>query len=163
MPFTTPTLRHSHRHSLHSHSASLSLGTPNLLHLPQSLTVVPDHAKWTTSNDAFVFGITRSLASSKTSPTQRIPEVIADSHAAYKAILWGKNRLEREGEGGDGEKERGHPLWAALRQVDERVFGEWNRKAQRVAMMFVCQRVLLYKCNPCKETLERVPSFLRPR
>lgn len=80
---------------------------------------------------------------------------IINSHAAYKAILWGCDARE--------EKERCHPLWLALRQVDEKVFGNWNRKAQKIAMMFVCQGMLLYKSNPCAETLARVPTFLRPR
>jgi hypothetical protein len=144
---------------------ALACGTPGQLCLSKIDGVVPDHEKWRTSNDAFIFGInkTRKMSTAET--------MIINSHAAYKAILWGCDARE--------EKERSHPLWLALRQVDEKVFGNWSRKAQKIAMMFVCQRMLLvryleprkwmiltalqYKSNPCPETLARVPTFLRPR
>jgi hypothetical protein len=109
--------------------SALACGTPGQTCLGTKAGVVPDHEKWRTSNDAFIFGIdkTRKMSLAETE--------IINSHAAYKAILWGCDARE--------EKERSHPLWLALRQVDEKVFGNWHRKAQKIAMMFVCQRMLL--------------------
>lgn len=109
--------------------AALACGTPGQLSLGKIPGVVPDHEKWRTSNEAFIFGIekTRKMSYAETA--------IINSHAAYKAILWGCDASE--------EKERCHPLWLALRQVDEKVFGHWQRKAQKIAMMFVCHRMLL--------------------
>jgi hypothetical protein len=109
---------------------ALSFGTPGQISLDPSARVVPDVEKWRTSNDAFIFGIDtgkRSIGESK----------IINSHAAYKAILWGCDTME--------EIERSHPLWLALRQVDEKVFGDWRSKAQKIAMMFVCHRMLLVR------------------
>lgn len=106
---------------------ALSWGTPGQVRLSKSERVVPDVDKWRVSNEAFVFGIDIGKKTVE-------PHVI-DSLAAYKAILWGCNELE--------EKERAHPLWLALRQVDEKVFGMWQSKAQKIAMMFVCHRMLL--------------------
>lgn len=114
---------------LNDFESALACGTPGLLRLGKIAGVVPDHEKWRTSNDAFIFGIDKTRKMSQTETT------IINSHAAYKAILWGCDARE--------EKERSHPLWLALRQVDERVFGNWHRKAQKIAMMFVCQRMLL--------------------
>jgi hypothetical protein len=108
---------------------ALACGTPVQLCLGKIDGVVPDHEKWRTSNDAFIYGI------NKTTKMSTADTVIINSHAAYKAILWGCDARE--------EKERNHPLWLALRQVDEKVFGNWHRKAQKIAMMFVCQRMLL--------------------
>jgi hypothetical protein len=134
---------------------AVSIGTPGQVCLSKSATVVPDDEKWATSNDAFIFGINTGRQVFGVGNTSMAERKIMNSHAAYKAILWGCDARE--------ENERAHPLWLALRQVDERVFGNWQSKAQKIAMMFVCHRMLLYKCNPCEETLERVPTFLRPR
>jgi hypothetical protein len=108
---------------------ALSYGTPGQLYIGKIEGVVPDHEKWRTSDEAFIFGINKTRKMSTAEAT------IINSHAAYKAILWGCDVRE--------EKERNHPLWLALRQVDEKVFGNWHRKAQKIAMMFVCQRMLL--------------------
>jgi hypothetical protein len=141
--------------SITDFDSSLSVGTPGLSHVARSGIVVPDDEKWTVSNNAFIFGINKGRQSFVTT-TYDLSQDVVDSPAAYKAILWGPQT-------GKEEEERSHPLWLSLRQVDEKVFGDWTSKAQKVAMMFVCQRMLLYKCNPCKATLARVPSFLRPR
>lgn len=112
---------------------ALSCGTPGQVCLSDSAKVVPDVDKWRTSNDAFIFGIDTGKRSIRETN-------IINSHAAYKAILWGCD--ERE------EMERRHPLWLALRQVDEKVFGDWQSKAQKIAMMFVCHKMLLV-CMYC--------------
>ncbi|CZR69176.1 uncharacterized protein PAC_19076 [Phialocephala subalpina] len=131
---------------LTSYQSSLTCGTPGQPGIGSS--VVPDIDKWHTSNSAFIFGINSGKKGS-------FNPSITTSLSAYKAILWGCNEAE--------EKERSHPFWLALRQVDEKVFGNWTSKAQKIAIMFVSHRMLLYQTNPCKETLERVPTFLRPR
>jgi hypothetical protein len=97
------------------------------------VNVVPDEAKWHTSNDAFIMGIRATKESMGDSE-------IVDSHAAFKAILLGWDVME--------ERQRTHPVWKALRQVDEMVFGNWQSKAQKIAMMFVCHRVLLVSILP---------------
>ena len=107
---------------------ALSCGTPGQIRLGSSAKVVPDMDKWRTSNDAFIFGIDTGKRSIRETG-------IINSHAAYKAILWGRDPMD--------EMERTHPMWMALRQVDEKVFGDWQSKAQRIAMMFVCHRMLL--------------------
>lgn len=114
---------------INNFEAALACGTPEQLYLGKVPGVVPDHEKWRTSDEAFIFGI------NKTRKMSQAETAIINSHAAYKAILWGCDVRE--------ERERQHPLWLALRQVDEKVFGNWQRKAQKVAMMFVCQRMLL--------------------
>lgn len=140
--------------------ASISVGTPGQFYLSKATTVVPDDEKWATSNDAFVFGINtcKQVFNARNRFMKEAEQRVLYSHAAYKAILWGSTTHDER-----DEHERRHPLWLALRQVDERVFGDWTSKAQKIAMMFVCHRMLLYKCNPCKETLERVPMWFRPR
>lgn len=112
---------------LTSFQSSLVCGTPGQPSLGNS-KVVPDIDKWSTSNNAFIFGI-------NSGKKEQFQPRITSSLAAYKAILWGCD----EG----GEKERAHPFWFSLRQVDEKVFGNWTSKAQRIAMMFVTHRVLL--------------------
>lgn len=109
--------------------SALAWGTPGQLCPGKFRGVVPDHEKWRTSNEAIIFGIEKARKMSQDETT------IINSHAAYKAILWGCDARE--------EEERSHPLWLALRLVDEKVFGNWHRKAQKIAMMFVCQRMLL--------------------
>ncbi|KAE8442652.1 hypothetical protein EG329_003009 [Mollisiaceae sp. DMI_Dod_QoI] len=142
-----PTFDFSSSLGLTSFDSSLTCGTPGQPSR-NNPSVVPDIDKWHTSNSAFIFGIDHSKKGG-------LEPTIANSLAAYKGILWGCDEVE--------EKERDHPFWLALRQVDEKVFGNWTSKAQKIAMMFVTHRMLLYRSNPCKETFERVPNFLRPR
>ncbi|KUJ07681.1 uncharacterized protein LY89DRAFT_691433 [Mollisia scopiformis] len=134
---------------LTSFESSLACGTPGQpILLPIKSTVVPDIEKWHTSNNAFVFGID----SGKSSPLQTKS---INSSSAYQRILWGCEKSQQT----DTE----HPFWLALREIDQRVFGDWKSKAQKIAMMFVAHRMLLYQSNPCKETFDRIPTFMRPR
>lgn len=115
---------------------------------PQNVTrVAPDVDKWHVSNGAFVAcldSVKHREASTST----------LDLHVPFKAAIWGWDSVGTEAQ---------HPVWAALRQVDQRVFGTWTSKAQRIALMYVCQTLIQYREHPTKENLDRVPVFLRPR
>jgi hypothetical protein len=91
--------------------------------------VVSDADKWRVSNESFIYGIdsTRSLQDAD----------IIESQTLFMAMLSESTF--------DNEKQRAHPIWSALRNVDQRVFGNWKSKAQRIAMMFVCHRMLLVR------------------
>ncbi|RFU33263.1 hypothetical protein B7463_g3048, partial [Scytalidium lignicola] len=120
--------------------------TSNGCYSPSS--VVPDEEKWSFGNEAYTFGVESSKKTSTNLNT-------IDPHAPFKAILWGWDVVD--------EEQRSHPMWTALRKVDEQIFGNWQSKAQKIALMFVTHRLLIYRSNPTQENLERVPSFLRPR
>jgi hypothetical protein len=77
-----------------------------------------------------------------------------DLHVPFRAAIFGWDTV--------GE-DANHPVWAALKRVDQQVFGTWTNKAQRIALMYVCQTLLQYRENPTKENLERVPRWFRPR
>ncbi|OAP65064.1 hypothetical protein AYL99_01036 [Fonsecaea erecta] len=109
--------------------------------------VAPDVDKWHVSNGAFI----SCLDSVK---HQTASTATLDMHVPFKAAIWGWDNVGPEAQ---------HPVWNALRQVDQRVFGTWTSKAQRIALMYVCQTLIQYRENPIKENLERVPVFLRPR
>ncbi|KIW34561.1 uncharacterized protein PV07_01338 [Cladophialophora immunda] len=109
--------------------------------------VAPDVDKWHVSNGAFIScldSVKQHTASTAT----------LDMHVPFKAAIWGWDNVGPEAQ---------HPVWNALRQVDQRVFGTWTSKAQRIALMYVCQTLIQYRENPTRENLERVPVFLRPR
>ncbi|KAI1610163.1 hypothetical protein EDD36DRAFT_316837 [Exophiala viscosa] len=113
----------------------------------ETVKVAPDEDKWHVSNGAFI-----SAMDSIKEPVMTNTEL--DLHVPFKAAIWGWDNIGPEAQ---------HPVWQALRQVDQRVFGTWTSKAQRVALMYVCQTLLQYRENPTKENLARVPVFLRPR
>ncbi|KIW81723.1 hypothetical protein Z517_04749 [Fonsecaea pedrosoi CBS 271.37] len=109
--------------------------------------VAPDVDKWHVSNGAFI----SCLDSVK---QQTASTATLDMHVPFKAAIWGWENAGPEAQ---------HPVWNALRQVDQRVFGTWTSKAQRIALMYVCQTLIQYRENPTRENLDRVPVFLRPR
>jgi hypothetical protein len=107
---------------------ALLLGTPGHYAFNKS-NVVPDIDKWHISNRALDFGITTARKS--------FPESsVINSQASYKAIL---NRCSIE-----EESEREHPLWIALREVDEKIYGH-KSKSLRVAVMLGCLRMILVR------------------
>jgi hypothetical protein len=114
--------------AINDFDTALSLGTPGHYTLDKS-KVVPDIDKWHISNRALDFGIT---AARKSFPESNI----INSQASYKAIL---NRCSVE-----EELEREHPLWIALREVDEKIYGH-KSKALRVAVMLGCLRMILVR------------------
>ncbi|RFU25416.1 hypothetical protein B7463_g10926, partial [Scytalidium lignicola] len=77
------------------------------------------------------------------------------SSEPFAAVMQGWHTLD--------EKERSHPVWASLHWVDESVFGSWQSKAQRIAMMYLKQRLMIYLSNPTIDNLKDVPVFMRPR
>ncbi|KAK5046131.1 hypothetical protein LTR84_008588 [Exophiala bonariae] len=129
-----------------------SSAVPSLFdsHFPRAdpvTSIAPDVDKWHVSNGAFI-GCLDSVKKKATSTTT------LDLHVPFKAVIWGWDNVGAEAQ---------HPVWQALRQVDQQVFGTWTSTAQRIALMYVCQTLIQYRENPSKENLERVPVFLRPR
>ena len=109
--------------------------------------VAPDLEKWEVSNGAFINCL--DSVKKRTASTSTL-----DMHVPFKAAIWGWDNVGPEAQ---------HPIWSALRQVDQRVFGTWTSKAQRIALMYVCQTLIQWREHPTKENLDRVPVFLRPR
>ncbi|OAP58050.1 hypothetical protein AYL99_07140 [Fonsecaea erecta] len=109
--------------------------------------IAPDAEKWYVSNSAYNRALDSVKRRGKSAATM-------DFQTAFQAMLWGWQNVGREAE---------HPVWHALREVDQRIFGTWTSMAQRMAMMYVCQTLIQYRENPAPENLRRVPGFLRPR
>ena len=109
--------------------------------------IAPDAEKWHIGNSAY-FGALDSVKRRVRSATTM------DFQVAFHAALCGWQNVGNEAE---------HPVWNALRQVDQRIFGTWTSRAQRIAMMYVCQTLIQYRENPTPENLSRVPGFLQPR
>jgi hypothetical protein len=91
------------------------------------LPLAADVEKWNVSDSAFLQALEICRATKHTDP-------ILDPDVPVKAILWGWHTVDAA--------QRHHPVWQALRQVDERVFGTWTSKAQKIAMMYVCQLMM---------------------
>ena len=100
-----------------------------------SLPLAADFEKWNVSDSAFLHALDLCRTTTNTDPT-------LDPDVPVKAILWGWQTVEAA--------QRQHPVWLALRQVDERVFGTWTSKAQKIAMMYVCQLMMQVRINPSK-------------
>ena len=58
-----------------------------------------------------------------------------ESHVAFRSIM-------RRAEDVEGDY-LNHPLWKALRAVDKQVWGMWPSKAQRVAAMYLCYKLIM--------------------
>lgn len=113
-----------------------------------ALSLATDFEKWHVSNGAFIGAqdaVKKHLASNKT----------LDLHVPFRAGLWGWDSIP--------EHELSHPVWSAIRAVDQKVFGTWTSKAARIAVMYACQTMLQYREAPTKENLDRVPKYLLPR
>lgn len=85
------------------------------------LPLAADEEKWDVSNDAFL----RALQSTVFIPT---PDRL-EPDVPFKAIFGGWHTVD--------EREREKPIWNMLRLIDERVFGMWTSKVQKVALMYV--------------------------
>jgi hypothetical protein len=57
-----------------------------------------------------------------------------DPAIPIQAILWGWNTIDA--------KTMDHPAWAAIRAVDERVFGLWKSKAQKIALVLMASLIM---------------------
>ena len=98
----------------------------------EPLKVAPDAEKWYVSNEAFVSGLEMSRTAPCVDPS-------LDSDTPVRAILWGWETVD--------PNLRNHPVWMALRQIDERVFGDWTSKPQKLAMMYVCHLMMQVSRN----------------
>jgi len=90
------------------------------------LRIARDEEKWHVSNGAFVSCLDSVKKKVATNAT-------LDLHVPFKAAIWGWDSVGPEAN---------HPVWSAMRQVDQRVFGTWRSKAQRIALMYVCQTLV---------------------
>lgn len=129
-----------------------NISSPYNFVLPPSggsiLTIAADGEKWHVSNGALttaMSAVRNHLATNKT----------LDLHVPFRAGLWGWDSI--------APAEQSHPVWSALRAVDQKVFGSWQSKAARIAVMYACQTMLQYRESPTKDNLARVPKFLLPR
>ena len=114
-----------------------------------TLTIASDFEKWHVSNGAFIDAMDAVKKNMATNQT-------LDLHVPFRAGLWGWGSIPTH--------ELAHPVWSALRAVDQKVFGTWATKpAQRIAVMYACQTMLQYREAPTKENLDRVPKYLLPR
>jgi hypothetical protein len=86
-----------------------------------------DLEKWNISNSAYVQALELCRATAHRDPT-------LDPDVPVKAILWGWHTID--------PVQRHHPVWQALRQIDDRVFGTWTFKAQKIAIMYICQLMM---------------------
>lgn len=57
-----------------------------------------------------------------------------DLDTALKGVLWGWNSVN--------VAQREHHLWVAQRTVNQRVFGGWASRVQRIARMFVLHALM---------------------
>lgn len=85
------------------------------------LPLAADEEKWDVSNDAFL----RTLSSTVFVPE---PDQV-DPDVPFKAIFGGWHTVDA--------REREKPIWNMLRLIDERVFGMWTSKIQKVALMYL--------------------------
>jgi hypothetical protein len=85
-----------------------------------AIKVAPDLEKWEVSNGAFINCL--DCVKTRTASTATL-----DMHVPFKAAIWGWDNVGPEAN---------HPIWHSLRQVDQRVFGTWTSKAQRIALMY---------------------------
>lgn len=95
------------------------------------LPLAADEEKWDVSNDAFLRALQSTVFIS--SPDQVDPDV------PFKAIFGGWHTVDA--------REREKPIWNMLRLIDERVFGMWTSKIQKVALMYVTH-ALVKVCSP---------------
>lgn len=141
-PQILPTQQHS----------STSSPSPFTFVLPPAngsqLPLAPDYEKWHVSNGAFTGAMTAIRNHLATNTT-------LDLHVPFRAGLWGWDSIPAS--------EQSHPVWSAIRAVDQKVFGAWVSKAARIAVMYACQTMLQYREAPTKENLARVPKYLLPR
>ena len=120
---------------------------------------------WTFCDGTFV----RGLEMTRTKKT--VENIPLDPFVPIQAILWGWHTVD--------SRTRNHPAWVALRQIDEKVFGLWKSKPQKIALMYVCSLVMQvssqylvqgevahttqYRVDPTPQNLASLPAWFRPR
>lgn len=107
------------------------------------LQIAPDEQKWKTSDDAFNQGL------------QANPIIMElDEALLARAILLGWESIGQHAH---------HPILYALRCVDQRVFGKWTSRPQRLALMYICGRAMQWRANMTEENKALVPVWFLPR
>jgi hypothetical protein len=126
----TPTIDETYSTALSLDTApAFSLQVPFSYDPYRGLTfmpLAPDELKWDVSNEAFINALG--------SVGQLLGPDMVDAHVPFRAILWGWHTIDPD--------EREHPIWLMLRMIDERVFGAWTSKTQKLALMFVTHTLL---------------------
>ena len=89
---------------------------------------------WHFTDGAFTHGLEMTRVGKLAEPTKLDPSV------PIQAILCGWETIE--------SGTRSHPAWIALRDIDEKVFGEWKSKPQKIAIMYVCSLVMQVGLRP---------------
>ncbi|KAL5325696.1 hypothetical protein ACEPPN_006826 [Leptodophora sp. 'Broadleaf-Isolate-01'] len=97
-------------------------------HGRQTSISAPNEEKWRICNESLALGIK--------SARDAINEIdVTSTHAAFKAVLLGWDATE--------DIVRTHPMWVALQQVAEKIFGDWESKPQKIACMLILHRILM--------------------
>lgn len=97
-----------------------------------SPTVLSDRQKWHLTNDVYKQGLESYKRWSRDYGSDF-------SWKPFIAILKGWEGLD--------EKEQSNPVHETLKWVDQRVFGTWHSKAQRIALMLIKQRLMTVSVN----------------
>ena len=107
------------------------------------LHIAPDEQKWKTSDDAFQQGLQSN-------------SMILELDEVYltRAIMLGWDSI------GPADQ---HPILFTLRCVDQRVFGKWASRPQRLALQYICGRSMQWRGNPTEENKALVPAWFLPR
>lgn len=107
------------------------------------LEIAPDQLKWKTSDDAF----SQVLAN---------PMMILDFDEGLlaRAILLGWEIIGPAAQ---------NPILFALQSIDQRVFGKWTSRPQRLALMYICGCAMRWRANPTEENKAKVPPWFLPR
>jgi hypothetical protein len=98
------------------------------LYAPRKSGIVRYDEMWTFTDGAFTRGLEMTRAGKLAEQTK------LDASVPIQAILCGWNTID--------PNTKNHPAWIALRDVDEKVFGKWKSKPQKIAIMYVCSLVM---------------------
>ncbi|KAH8588486.1 hypothetical protein B0O99DRAFT_746747 [Bisporella sp. PMI_857] len=112
-------------------------------------SIVPHELKWHFTNGTFMQGLEMTRAN------QRARLAPLESRVPIQGILFGWHTVD--------PSTRDNPAWIALKEIDEKVFGTWKRKPQKIALMFVCSLIMAYRADPTPENLTKIPAWFRPR
>lgn len=93
----------------------------------------PHREKWQICNETLASGIEAAKRALH-------DHDIINTHAAFKAVIHGWET--------DETILRSHPMWVAVQQVIEQIFGDWESKAQVIACMLILHKLLLVSTVP---------------
>lgn len=107
------------------------------------LPIAPDEQKWKTSDEAFQQGLQANAMM-----------MDFDESFLVRAILLGWDSIGPAAQ---------HPILFALQCVDQRVFGNWSSRPQRLALMYICGCAMKWRSNQTEENKAKVPPWFLPR